>query len=125
MRGVCPQIAGSELRNRKAECGYKFVSVLLAVCTLGNALNPGSPRIAFLIIRNFLKALRDFDRGSSKVWPWIRHVGELGTSLCAGAAMRGSPGPFEHADDIRQRTKHWLKPKPAAAGDETFPGAAY
>jgi hypothetical protein len=74
MGGVCPQITGSEIRNAKAKCAYKFVGVLLAVRILRNASNPGSARIAFFVIENFLKALGDFDWRSRKVQSWIQHV---------------------------------------------------
>ena len=59
--------AGSKIRKRIAECTYKFIGVSLAVCAALNAPNSGSPRIAFAIVGNSLKALRNFDWTSIKV----------------------------------------------------------
>jgi hypothetical protein len=61
MGGIRPQFAGSVIGNDETESAHKFVGVLLAVCTRGNSLNPGSSRITFVIVENFLKAFRYLD----------------------------------------------------------------
>lgn len=73
-RAVLGQIPS--VRYDKAECAYKFVGVLLAVCTPLDASNPTSSRIAFGIIENFLKALGNSDWRSRKVRSWVRHRDE-------------------------------------------------